>query len=54
MIQSTNFPLSTFCLQPYGSWDALERTVAMMGLDGLEVIADPDNLAEDIPRRGRR
>lgn len=49
MIQSTNFPLSTYCLQPYGNWEAVHEKVKEVGLDGLEVIADPDNLADDIP-----
>ncbi len=49
MIQSTNFPLSTYCVQPYGSWDAIGEVVKELGLDGLELIADPDNLADDIP-----
>ena len=49
MIQSTNFPLSTYSLQPYGSWEAMSEKVRALGLDGLEVIADLDNLADDIP-----
>ena len=49
MIQTTNFPLSTYSVEPYGGWDALSKTVQELGLDGLEVIADPDNLADDIP-----
>ena len=49
MIQSTNFPLSKYCLQPYGSWEAVDEEVKSLGLDGLEVIADPDDLADDIP-----
>ena len=49
MIQSTNFPLSTYSLQPYGGWEAVGKTVKELGLDGLELIADPDNLADDIP-----
>ena len=49
MIQSTNFPLSTYCVQPYGSWEVIGKVVKELGLDGLEVIADPDNLADDIP-----
>ena len=49
MIQSMNFPLSTYSLRPYGSWETLSKTVQELGLDGLEVIADPDNLADDIP-----
>ena len=50
MIQSTNFPLSNYSLRSYGSWDALAKIVTGLGLDGLEVIADPDDLADDIPR----
>ena len=49
MIQTTNFPLSTYCVQPYRSWDAIGEVVKELGLDGLELIADPDNLADDIP-----
>ncbi len=49
MIQSTNFPLSKYCLKAYGSWDKLEEQVKALNLDGLEVIADPDDPAEDIP-----
>lgn len=49
MIQSTNFPLSTYCVEPYGGWEEISNKVKMLGLDGLELIADPDNLADDIP-----
>ena len=49
MIQSTNFPLSAYSLQSYGGWEAIGKKVKELGLDGLEVIADPDNLADDIP-----
>ncbi len=49
MIQSMNFPLSKYCLRPYGDWETLGRLVRELGLDGLEVIADPDDLAENIP-----
>ena len=49
MIQTTSFPLSTYSVQPYGGWEAIGKTVKDLGLDGLEVIADPDNLAVDIP-----
>ena len=49
MIQTTSFPLSTYSVQPYGGWEAIGKTVKDLGLDGLEVIADPDNLADDIP-----
>lgn len=49
MIQSTNFPLSTYSLEKYGSWNEVQKLVEERHLDGLEVIADPDNLADDIP-----
>ncbi len=49
MIQSMNFPLSQYCIRPWGSWEALGEKVEALGLDGLEVIADPDDLAEGIP-----
>ena len=49
MIQSVNFPLSQYCIRPFGSWEALGRQVKALGLDGLEVIADPDDLAADVP-----
>ncbi len=49
MIQSVNFPLSQYCIRPYGSWEALGKQVKALGLDGLEVIADPDDLAADVP-----
>ena len=49
MIQSTNFPLSTYSIHPYGGWNVLKDKITDLGLDGLEVIADPDNLADDIP-----
>ena len=49
MIQTTGFPLSKYTLQSYGSWKAVREAVKEMNLDGLEVISDPDNLADDIP-----
>ena len=41
MIQTLNFPLSGECIRPYGTWDALGHEIRALGLDGLEVIADP-------------
>ena len=41
MIQTLNFPLSGECIRPYGTWDALGNEIRALGLDGLEVIADP-------------
>ena len=49
MIQSLNFPLSQYCIRPYGSWESLGEKVRALGADGLEVIADPDDLAADVP-----
>ena len=49
MIQSMNFPLSAYCLQPFGGWEALAARVRALGLDGVEAIADPDDMAEGIP-----
>lgn len=44
MIQSVNFPLSTYCVKPFGSWDNLSARIKALGLDGIEAIADPDDL----------
>lgn len=49
MTQSINFPLSGYCIRPYGSWEALGEKVRALGLDGLEVIADPDDLDDAVP-----
>ena len=49
VVQSTNFPLSNYCLRPYGGWGALGNKVKELGLDGLELIADPDDLPENTP-----
>jgi len=49
MIQTTNFPLSTYSVEPYGGWEGISNKVKELGLDGMELIADPDNLADDVP-----
>ena len=49
MIQSLNFPLSAASLRPYGSWETLGRKVRALGLDGLELIADPWDPPPAIP-----
>ncbi len=49
MIQSMNFPLSRASLLPYGNWEALGKTVRSLGLDGLELIADPWDPAPEFP-----
>lgn len=49
MIQSMNFPLSARSICPYGSWDALGDELRALGLDGLELIADPEDLDPAFP-----
>ncbi len=49
MVQSLNFPLSRYCVQAAESWDSLEKKIKALGLDGLEVIADPDDLDDRVP-----
>ncbi len=44
-----NFPLSGMSIKPYGSWEALGRAVCSLGLDGLELIADPWDPVPDFP-----
>ncbi len=49
MIQSVNFPISKYCIEPYGSWEALKAQIRALGLDGVEAIADPDDLDPAFP-----
>ncbi len=49
MIQSVNFPISNYCIRPYGSWEGLGEQVRALGLDGVEAIADPDDLDLTFP-----
>ena len=49
MLQTMNFPLSTECIRPYGSWEALGGALRSLGLDGLELIADPENADPAFP-----
>ena len=49
MIQTVNFPISSYCIKPYGSWENLREKVRALGLDGIEAIVDPDDLAQDFP-----
>ena len=49
MIQSMNFPLSKECIRPYGGWDALGERLRLLGLDGVEGIADPDYYDDAFP-----
>ncbi len=50
MIQSINFPICTYCIAPYGSWDALGRKIRSLGLDGIEGIVDPVDLDTTFPK----
>jgi len=49
MIQSLNFPLSAASVRAYGSWEALGAEIRALGLDGLELIADPYDPAPEFP-----
>ena len=49
MIQTMNFPMSGYCVRACGGWEALEKQVKALGLDGLELIADPDDLDDAVP-----
>ena len=49
LIQSLNFPLSSYSLCPFGSWEAVCGPLRALGLDGLELVADPSNLPEELP-----
>ncbi len=49
MIQSINFPICTYCIAPYGSWDRLGRQIHALGLDGIEGIVDPVDLDAAFP-----
>ena len=50
MIQSINFPICSYCIAPYGSWDALGRKIRALGLDGIEGIVDPVDLDTTFPK----
>ena len=50
MIQSINFPICTYCIAPYGSWEALGRQIRALGLDGIEGIVDPADLDTTFPK----
>ena len=49
MIQSVNFPISQYCIQSYGGWESLREKVLALGLDGVEAIADPDDMDDAFP-----
>ena len=49
MIQSVNFPICTYSIAPYGSWEVLSGRLRALGLDGIEGIADPDDPDASFP-----
>ena len=49
MIQSMNFPLTKACVLPWGGWEALEERLRLLGLDGVEGIADTDYYDDAFP-----
>ena len=49
MIQTINYPLSKYCIDRDGGWALLASRVKALGLDGIEAIVDPDDLADDCP-----
>ena len=48
MTQSVNFPLSPYCVQPFGTWNDLWARIKALGLDGIEAIADPEELDDSL------
>lgn len=50
MIQTINFPLSPYCIRPFEGWVSLEQKVRGIGLDGIEAIADPEELDDTVPQ----
>lgn len=49
MIQTINYPLSKYCINRDGGWELLSARVKALGLDGIEAIVDPDDLADECP-----
>ena len=49
MIQTVNFPISSYSIQPYGSWETLREKMYALGLDGIEAISDPFDPVPDFP-----
>ena len=49
MIQTVNFPISSYSIQPYGSWETLRKKLYALGLDGIEAINSPDEVVPDFP-----
>ncbi|MBR4742914.1 MAG: TIM barrel protein [Oscillospiraceae bacterium] len=50
MIQSVNFPIAPYCAASYGGWEALEKRLKKLGLDGVEGIWDPYEPDESFPK----
>ncbi|MBE6997652.1 MAG: AP endonuclease [Ruminococcaceae bacterium] len=49
MIQTMNYPISKYCIDQLGGWETLRKQVYALGLDGVEAIADPDDLDDRFP-----
>ena len=49
MIQSINFPICSYCIAPYGSWEALGERIRALGCDGIEGIVDPVDVDASFP-----
>ena len=49
MIQTVNFPISNYCIEPYGSWENLKKKIHALGLDGIEAINCPNEAVPDFP-----
>ena len=49
MIQTVNFPISSYSIQQYGSWETLREKIYALGLDGIEAINDPYDSVPDFP-----
>lgn len=49
MIQTVNFPISSYSIQPYGSWETLRKKLYALGLDGIEAINDSLDSVPDFP-----
>ena len=49
MIQTVNFPISSYSIQQHGSWETLREKIYALGLDGIEAINDPFDPVPDFP-----
>ena len=49
MIQTVNFPISSYSIGRYGDWENLRKKIYALGLDGIEAINSPDEVVPDFP-----